>query len=392
MVIPAGDSSDLPVLLRALPPVDEVIVVVGRGEDTTRALPRSPRVIRQTRSGAGNALACGVDASTGDIVVTLPGDGSCDPAEMPRLLAALREGADVVHGSRYLSGRPGVLDRVLLWFLRVLFDCRPSDPGHGYRAFWRDSAARLGLPVITGFDPVRGDGPEIEALLAVRIATSGLHGAEVPTTVHPRVAGTPLLTAARALVAEYAARRRATRAGAPESIVVLTGRAPLNPPHHRRGGLSHAAGGSPTTATPHTAGASRAAGARSSGAVGAPDGRSSRAAGDSASVWPAPNRRRTTASADLPNSGLLPGDRGFTERRRGDRRPADRTRVTGNADLPFAGRGRGKPQLDPAENLTRRRWRDQGTRNTGSARPNLRVINGEGAGPSPRRNDHLRSV
>ncbi|WP_433826323.1 glycosyltransferase [Actinoplanes sp. CA-015351] len=380
VVIAAGDVSKLPVLLGALPPVDEVVVVVGRNDDTTRALPRGARTIRQTRTGAGNALACGVDASTGDVVVTLPGDGSCDPAEMPRLLDALLEGADVVHGSRYLTGRPGVFDMVVLWFLRVLFDCRPTDPGHGFRAFWRDSVGQLGLPRVAGLDPVRGDGAEIEPLLAVRTASSGLRGAEVPTTVLSPASGSSPLTAVRALVAEHFERRRGARAGAPSSIVVLTGK----------------------PGAPSTAGKPAAATAAPAHPLINKPGAGARPGVANGTTWPAPNQRSGTA-ADHPNSrGLLPGTPGFVERRHGgERRNSDRARATGNqdrrrADLPFAGRGWGKPRLDAPDNLARRQWRDnrtkQNVRDTGGGRPNLRVINGEGTGPTTRRNGHLRSV
>jgi hypothetical protein len=357
VVVPSGDPDKLPPLLAALPPVHEVIVVVGPGADITRPLPRAARMIRQTRAGVGNALACGVDVSTGDVVVTLPGDGSCDPAELPRLVNALRDGADVVHGSRHLARRPGPVDLVVLWFLRVLFDCRPTDPGHGFRAFWRDRADRLGLPRVSGLDPVRGDGPEIEPLLAVRTAAAGLNGAEVSTTVYPRTGGTALFSSLGALVAEYRDRRRAGRDTAPDSILVMTGsaRAPMvNTPH--------------TTAR-HTA-------ARQTPARGA--------------IWPAPN------------------EPGFNERRRGERRDTERGRGSGSrdrrrGDMPFAGRGWGKPQIDATvvsgaatgDHPTRRRWRDsrldQNSRGA-TGRPDLRVINGEGTGPATRRNNHLRSV
>ena len=40
----------------------------------------------------------------GDVVVTLNGDGSTDPAEIPRFVSALVDGADVALGSRYADG------------------------------------------------------------------------------------------------------------------------------------------------------------------------------------------------------------------------------------------------------------------------------------------------
>lgn len=347
VVIPADVPEKVPALLRALPPVDEVIVVVGRGDDVGRALPRGARTIRQTRAGAGNAIACGVQASTGDVVVTVPGDGSADPAELPRLLTALRAGADVAHGSRYPAGRPGLLDLILLGVLRVLFGCRPTDPGHGFHAFWRDSAGRLGLPRVAGLDPVRGDGPEIGPLLVARTAAAGLRVAEVPTTAGPRAAGPVLIPAVRALIAEYAARRTAP-AGAAESIVVMTGG--TRPAH-------------PLVNPPHAP--IRPAPAREPS-------------------WPAPNQRHEAAVAPGAVNTATPRARGV------DARPDAGPRHRGRAVSP-------RPAAATAgENLARRRWRDnvpaRNTRDTGSGRPDLRVINGEGAGPPGRRSGHLRSV
>src|SRR4051812_10257367 len=93
VVIPAlNEEHNLPLVLENLPPVDEVIVVDGRSDDDTVAVAREVRpdviVVRQTRSGKGNALACGFAAATGDIVVTLNADGSADPGEIPRFVDA----------------------------------------------------------------------------------------------------------------------------------------------------------------------------------------------------------------------------------------------------------------------------------------------------------------
>ena len=48
--------------------------------------------------GKSAALAVGFEASTGEAVVTLDGDGQDDPSEIPALLAKLQEGYDLVSG------------------------------------------------------------------------------------------------------------------------------------------------------------------------------------------------------------------------------------------------------------------------------------------------------
>ncbi|AEV87532.1 glycosyl transferase family protein [Actinoplanes sp. SE50] len=219
VVIRAGTVA-LPVLLAGMPPVDEIVVVVGRRDGTGTVVPPGARVVRQTRAGAGNALACGVAAATGDIVVTLAADGSCDPAELPRYVQALCDGSDVAQGARQ---RPTLGARIVLWMMAALFGARRTDPGFGYRAFWRDAAGMLELPRVSGVDAVRGDGAEIDALLTVRAGLNGLSVTEVPSAAAARPV--PLVEAVGALLGEWHTRRRVAPPAPAESIVVLTGKA-----------------------------------------------------------------------------------------------------------------------------------------------------------------------
>ena len=76
-----------------------------RSWDVLLALKRQdPRVraVRFKRNfGQTPAMACGIDYARGDIVVTMDGDLQNDPADIPRLIAALDEGYDVVCGWRH---------------------------------------------------------------------------------------------------------------------------------------------------------------------------------------------------------------------------------------------------------------------------------------------------
>ncbi len=60
------------------------------------------RAIRFKRNfGQTPAMACGIDHAQGDVIVTMDGDLQNDPADIPRLVAKLDEGYDVVCGWRY---------------------------------------------------------------------------------------------------------------------------------------------------------------------------------------------------------------------------------------------------------------------------------------------------
>ncbi|WP_433295355.1 glycosyltransferase [Actinoplanes sp. CA-030573] len=188
------DPGGLPLMLRGLPVVDEVIVVTPA--PVSLAACPDARVIRPGRPGPGNALATGLAAATGDVIVTLNGDGSTDPAEIPRYVEALVAGADVVLGSRY---RPGGRDLtggrfrrwaalLLVGIVNMLFRTRRTDVGFGYAALWRDVLGGLDLPDPSGrLGATWGDGPELLPMLALRPAARGLRVAEVASVAYPRM-------------------------------------------------------------------------------------------------------------------------------------------------------------------------------------------------------------
>src|SRR6266567_2461780 len=110
VVIPTlNEARNLPHVFSRLPTgLHEVIVVDGHSVDDSLAAARrlrpEVRIIAQNRRGKGNALACGFAAATGDIIVMIDADGSADPAEIPRFVSALLDGADFAKGTRFAEG------------------------------------------------------------------------------------------------------------------------------------------------------------------------------------------------------------------------------------------------------------------------------------------------
>jgi glycosyltransferase involved in cell wall biosynthesis len=186
VVIPArNEATNLPSVLAGLPTdIFEVILVDGHSVDDTVGVARrcrpDIRVVRQGGHGKGNALACGFAAARGDVIVTLDGDGSTRPEEIPRFVEALRNGADFAKGTRFALGggsaditalrKAGNLGLVFL--VNVLFRTRYTDLCYGFNAFWTRCLAKL---------EVDSDGFEVESLLNVKAARSGLRVAEVPS-------------------------------------------------------------------------------------------------------------------------------------------------------------------------------------------------------------------
>ena len=141
------------------------------------------RVLRLARnSGQTAALACGLHEAAGEVVVAIDGDGENDPADIPRLLAKLGEGYDLVSGWRTerwagarLSRRlPSVAaNRLISWMTGV----RLHDYGCTLKAYRRDLAHRLML-----YGEMHRFVPAIAAEQGARIA-------EVEVGFRPRRAG-----------------------------------------------------------------------------------------------------------------------------------------------------------------------------------------------------------
>jgi len=208
VVIPAlNEERNLPHVFAALPEgIDEVVLVDGGSVDDTVAVARRLRpevvVVQQTRTGKGNALACGFAACTGDIIVMIDADGSTDPAEIPRFVARLVAGDDFVKGSRFSHGGHShditklrkLGNDGLNLVVNVLFGTRFADLCYGYNAFWRRVVPSLRLPDIalprpTGGGKLWGDGFEIETMINIRAAVDGMTVGEVGSVEHARIHG-----------------------------------------------------------------------------------------------------------------------------------------------------------------------------------------------------------
>jgi glycosyltransferase involved in cell wall biosynthesis len=149
VVIPARNEAaslgDVLARIRGHYPDCEVIVVDdGSTDETTElAMKMGARVIRQPyRKGNGAAIKTGARAASGDILVFMDADGQHDPGDIPRLLAKLDEGYDMVVGARGFSSQAnigrGVANTFYNWLASWMVNQKVADLTSGFRAVRAD--------------------------------------------------------------------------------------------------------------------------------------------------------------------------------------------------------------------------------------------------------------
>jgi dolichol-phosphate mannosyltransferase len=154
VVVPVHDEERTVALLydeleSALEPVgrswEAVFVDDGSTDGSFASLTRlhnahdNVRVIRLRRNfGKAAALAAGFAQAEGDVVVTIDADLQDDPAEIPRLLAKLDEGFDLVSGWKAHRRDPvtrRVLSKIFNWVTGRVSGLRLHDLNCGLKAY-----------------------------------------------------------------------------------------------------------------------------------------------------------------------------------------------------------------------------------------------------------------
>jgi len=196
VVIPVHDEERSVALLydelrSALEPLDveweAIFVDDGSTDGTFAALTRlhnandNVRVVRLRRHfGKAAALGAGFDQARGDTVVTVDGDLQDDPAEIPRLLAKLDEGFDLVSGWKARRRDPlsrRVLSRVFNSVTSRFSGVRLHDMNCGLKAYRAEVVRGLRLY------------GELHRFIPVLAHYRGFRIAELPVNHRPREHG-----------------------------------------------------------------------------------------------------------------------------------------------------------------------------------------------------------
>lgn len=151
---------------------------------------KGARVVHVLQKGYGNALRGGIEAARGRIIVIGDADDSYDFLEAPRLVARVKEGYDLVIGSRF---KGQILPEAMPWtskignpimtgILNLLFRVNTSDSQSGMRAFTKEAYRKMQL---------QATGMEFASEMLIKASKARLKIAEVPITLHPDKRGRP---------------------------------------------------------------------------------------------------------------------------------------------------------------------------------------------------------
>lgn len=168
----------------------EIIVADNGSTDGSVAIATGlgVRVVPVPERGYGHALMGGISAARGRYVIMGDADDSYDFGEIPKFLAPLRQGFDLVQGCRLASGggriMPGAMPFWHRWFgnplfsfiVRKFFWTSVHDVYCGLRGFTKELYARLDQ---------RCTGMEFATEMLIKAGLVSARIAEVPITLYP---------------------------------------------------------------------------------------------------------------------------------------------------------------------------------------------------------------
>jgi dolichol-phosphate mannosyltransferase len=211
------ERENLPRMIEALSGVlregDRVLVIDDASPDGTGEIadalaaqhPFLDVLHRSAKEGLGRAYIAGFYRALADgaeLVLEMDCDFSHDPADVPRLIAAAEDGADLVLGSRYVPGGQTrnwgpirkLISRGGSVYAAIFLQMGVKDPTGGFKCFRRDVLEELDLDGITP----RGYAFQIET--TYRVKQAGRRVVEIPITFADREVGRSKMS--RAVVLE----------------------------------------------------------------------------------------------------------------------------------------------------------------------------------------------
>ncbi|NNP73972.1 glycosyl transferase [Acinetobacter defluvii] len=137
----AGAISDTIAKMHALNIAKEIIVVNDGSTDSTKEIAEQAgaTVISHPYSkGNGAAIKTGARNATGEVIIFMDADGQHDPQDIPRLLAKINEGYDLVVGARQKGSQAsvgrGIANKLYNNLASYMSEHKVEDLTSGFRA------------------------------------------------------------------------------------------------------------------------------------------------------------------------------------------------------------------------------------------------------------------
>lgn len=195
IILTRNELSGLKTVISHIPfhAVSEVFAVDYQSTDGTVDFFRSHgiRVIQQKKSGRGQAFQLAAKRAKGKYLIFFSPDGNEDPRDIPKLIAELEKGTDLVIASRFMKGSRNEEDdqffkfrawanQCFTFLVNLLWGGTITDTINGYRAIRKDIFNSLHLDA---------DGFAIEFQMSIRALKKGFSIREIPTREGNRIGG-----------------------------------------------------------------------------------------------------------------------------------------------------------------------------------------------------------
>ena len=170
--------------------VDEILFIDGGSTDGTVEFlqEQGQKVHRQVAPGYGGAMKEGVELAEGEIIVEFTSDGSSLLTKIPELVDKIKEGHDLVIGSRYKGSADSDDDTMLTSFgnwmfttmVNALFRAKYTDSLVGLRAYRKSKLLEVEMDAIGLSWPCQN---------SIRFAKAGFRVTEIPSDEPARIGG-----------------------------------------------------------------------------------------------------------------------------------------------------------------------------------------------------------
>ncbi|MCM8807799.1 MAG: glycosyltransferase, partial [Candidatus Omnitrophica bacterium] len=176
-------------IYKTLSGFDFEIIIVDKSKVTPKL--KGARVIKQKSNGLGNAVLEGLKLAKGEIIVTMDGDGSHRPEDLPKLIEKAKD-YDIVIGSRYVKGGKSedkfykiVISRIYCFFASFILGLKVKDNMSGFAVIKRKIFDKISL---------NPRGFKINTEILYKAKKFNFKVAEVPITFEQRKIGKPKRT------------------------------------------------------------------------------------------------------------------------------------------------------------------------------------------------------